>query len=504
MVRPGHVLFILLVWAGPAQAAPTSQPASAPAPSPTSSPASAPASRPAHGPATSPVGPLPPDTPGLDHTGTPPPPRDEGLPAPSAAPGRKRPLPDYDGRPPPEASAGDVLIWVPRALLFPAHLVLEHVVRRPIVGLATFVEKHHIQSWIRRLFVYRDGKAGLFPTALYEFGLDPSIGFFFFYDDLFHPAHDIVLKGGFWTTDWARLELDDRVAVFRDDSGLIETNLLYLRRPDRPFYGIGADTREGDEGFYRVELLQARLGLSGRLSGLDRTTLELAYRRARFTDGEAPVISDRFAVGDPAVVPGFGGYDLLSAGARVVLDSRSPDRVYTSGTGLRLELRGSFNVDPTAPELRFVRWGGGIGGFVDLSGENHVLGLRAELDLVENTGEREVPFTELATLGGRERMPGFLEGRFRGASTFLVTAEYRYPIWALMDASLFVGAGNAFGEHLAGLHAKRLHLTWGLGLRTNKRRDVSFDALLGFGSNRFDAGGFKVDHVHFVFGVNAF
>jgi hypothetical protein len=395
-----------------------------------------------------------------------------------------------------------VLIWIPRGLLLPVHLALEYVVRRPIVGLIKLIERYHINSWVRQLFIYRGGKAGLFPTALYEFGLDPSVGFYFFHHDLFRPGHELVLRGGFWTGDWVRLELDDSVVVFRDDSGLIETNLLYLRRPDRPFHGIGPATLQADESFYRVDLLEARAALTGRLGGLDRTTVELGYRRARFSGGEAPSISRGFATADPAVVPGFGGYQLLSCGLRLVLDSRSPDRLATSGTGVRLQLSGSFNVDPAASELSFVRWGGGVGGYLDLTGANHVLGLRAEVELVEPTGSRAVPFAELPSLGGRERMPGFLEGRFRGASTFLVTAEYRYPVWSLLDASLFVGAGNAFDEQLYNLHARRLHLTWGVGVRTSSERDVSVDALLGFGSNRLDAEDFVVDHVHFVFGVN--
>ena len=40
-------------------------------------------------------------------------------------------------------------------------------------------------------------------------------------------------------------------------------------------------------------------------------------------------------------------------------------------------------------------------------------------------------------------------------------------------------------------------------LRTNLRRDWSFDVLLGVGSNRFDAGELVIDNVRFALGVNS-
>ena len=44
----------------------------------------------------------------------------------------KREVPDYSGRPPPPATAGDVALWVPRILFFPLYLTSEYVLRRPI------------------------------------------------------------------------------------------------------------------------------------------------------------------------------------------------------------------------------------------------------------------------------------------------------------------------------------------------------------------------------------
>src|ERR1700683_3469440 len=44
----------------------------------------------------------------------------------------KREAPDYGGRPPPPATAGDVALWIPRIVFFPLYLTSEYVLRRPI------------------------------------------------------------------------------------------------------------------------------------------------------------------------------------------------------------------------------------------------------------------------------------------------------------------------------------------------------------------------------------
>ena len=88
------------------------------------------------------------------------------------------------------------------------------------------------------------------------------------------------------------------------------------------------------------------------------------------------------------------------------------------------------------------------------------------------------------------------------ASALVWTVDYRYPVWILMDANVFVSVGNTFKDRLEGVHIKRMFFSWGFGLRTNASRDVSFDLLLAFGSNRLDSDSFTVDKVRFVFGIN--
>ncbi len=152
---------------------------------------------------------------GLDHAGTPTlPPKDQPLPPSSAEPGKPRPTPNYDGRPPEGTSAGEALIWVPRVLFYPVHLVLEYVVRWPLVKGITLAEEYYLFNKIERFFSFSGGDGGLFPTLFFDFGLSPSMGLYFFHDNVLVKDHNIVLQLGYWPRSWLHVIVKDAFGNF--------------------------------------------------------------------------------------------------------------------------------------------------------------------------------------------------------------------------------------------------------------------------------------------------
>lgn len=426
------------------------------------------------------------------------PPREGGpLPPPSSPPGAVRPVPVYNGRPASPPSAGEVLLGVPRLLLQPLHLTLEYVVRRPVVRLMAWTEKHHLHRKVERLFLWKGGKMGLFPTALYELGQRPNVGFYLYHDDLLVPGQETVLRGGFWLHNWQQVLALTRLPVFLPGTGELTLQARYGNRPDHPFYGRGPETEQSDLCFFRSREAELFARLYSMMSGLNRLSFALTLRSVGFSDGQDPPVSQRF----PSL-PGFSDYELIDLRYLLELDSRNPDRTRSSGTGLRLELLGGYSIDPLRTELQLFRWGVEAAGFLDVSGAGHVLGLRVFAEFLERIGNEPAPVTELVNLGGLELMRGFLGGRFRGMGAIEVTGDYRYPIHHLVDANLFVSMGNTSEAHLDGLSLSKMYLSWGLGVRTNTRRNTSFDLLLGFGSSRLDSGSFAVDSVHLTAGIN--
>jgi outer membrane protein assembly factor BamA len=75
-----------------------------------------------------------------------------------------------------------------------------------------------------------------------------------------------------------------------------------------------------------------------------------------------------------------------------------------------------------------------------------------------------VPFLELASVGGSRDLRGFGSGRGRDLSAAALTLDYQWPLAAWLDATLYLGVGNVFGENLSGLYAGALRASAGLGL----------------------------------------
>ena len=497
---------------------------------------------------------------GKDATGTPPgPPREIEFPPPSAESGEDRPVPDYAQREGRNPSAGEVLIWVPRAVFYPVHLTLEYLLRRPLVWTITRAEEIFLFERIRQLLTFRDGKSVIFPSFFGDFGLRPSVGLANANDDLFTPGNTLDLSASFGGSDFFRVAATNATTVLRDRSGTVRLFGSFETRADQPYYGTGPFTRTEQEvdpelGFrggrytYKIRRLEAGVGMRALLADLTWIDFGARFKDIEFGDDgldDGPTANERsfeqfrrdyaaqfpddgcttvvrddgidnrprcsargivFPQGFDEVTGQSSGYQLLEARVEAKLDSRSPDTEADRGTGVLLELFGSFEFDPSNTDTNFFRWGGEAAAFYDLSGVGHVLALRVYGEFVEETGSDEgpVPFTELPTLGGLEDMRGFLARRFIGDSVFMLSGSYRYPVWSLLDAELFAGVGNAFDGHYRGFSWERLHLNGGLSIRTNLSRETSFQILIAVGTRRLEeteTDDFRIDSFRFAFGV---
>ena len=497
---------------------------------------------------------------GKDATGTPPgPPRELELPRPSAEAGENRPMPNYDGRRARSLSAGEVLIWFPRLIFLPVHLTLEYLVRRPLVWALTRAEEVYLFKRIEQLLTFRDGKSVIFPNFVGDFGLRPSVGITNSNRDLFATGNTLDLSASYGGADFLRFAATNSTTVLRDRSGTVRFFGSIETRADQPYYGTGTFTRTRQEadpqlGFmggrytYKIRRIEGGLGMRALLADLSWIDFGVSFRDVEFSDdglddgpnandrsfeqfrrdyaaqfpngGCTTLVQDNGAGGLPRcsargiVFPqGFdeevgvaAGYQLLDARVEAKFDTRSADTQIDRGTGLLLELFGSFEFDPTRTETNFFRWGAELAGFYDVSGVGHVLALRLYGELVEDTGSDTgpIPFTELPNLGGLEDMRGFLPWRFIGDSVFMISGSYRYPIWSLLDAELFAGVGNAFDGRYRGFSWERLHLNGGLSLRTNISRETSLQLLVAVGTRRFEeteTDNLEIDSFRFAFGV---
>lgn len=403
----------------------------------------------------------------------------------------KRALPDYRGRPGPGTTPGDVLLLLPRAVFFPLYLVSEYLLRRPLGALTRAAERGHWIEALTDVFTFGPNhNIGIVPTGLVDTGFRPSIGVYAFYDDFLVPKNQLRLHASFGGIDWLRLTVADRIPM--GERAKLKLRFETAHRPDYVFYGLGPRTLARARGRYGSDYLDGGASLEARPGKGWFAETHAGVRAVRFRDVTCctdPSVVQVATVQQTPLPPGFAsGYTGLRAGITLAYDTRHPRPA--PGSGARLEGVAEYGADLREPHASgWLRYGGTVGGFLDLTGQNRVLSLAATALFADPLGEREIPFTELVSLGGGGQMSGFYQGRLTGRSAGVVALEYRYPIWAFFDASAQVAVGNVFDAHLIGLRPENLRLSFSFGIRTSGDRDHSFNVLVGGGTETFGQGG---------------
>jgi hypothetical protein len=419
-----------------------------------------------------------------------------------------RKLPDFDGRASRPSGRGDGLLWVPRVVLFPLWVVHEYVIRKPLGWAVSTAERANLHNILLDFFTFGpDRSGGLVPTALFDFGVRPSVGLYFFLDDAGFQGHDLRVYAATGGSDWFKASFADRIAF--GPRTKLEHRFAALTRPDYLYTGQGWDSRDGDTGRYSMTRYDASVALSRQISAFGWVNGYVGVRRATFESGaccDDPSIGRRVAEGAYALPSGFdGGYTLLRQGLSAELDTRTPRP--SAGSGVRAVLRGELAGRLRGETTReFVRYSAALSGFWDVTGDNRVLGLSLGTAFVEPLGDDagEVPFTEQIRLGGDEPLRGFLEGRLVDRSALVARLGYDWPVWAFLDGSLQVEAGNVFSSQLENFALDRSRLSFGLGLRSAGRRDHPFELLIGTATTPLEDGA-HLDSFRFVLGAtNAF
>ena len=214
-----------------------------------------------------------------------------------------------------------------------------------------------------------------------------------------------------------------------------------------------------------------------------------------------PSVEEALAAGKLSEPPSFrDGYRAPYAGVRLMLDSRGKAR---ARNGARLDLNAEQSADlANAPISGWLRYGGTLLGFVDLSDGGRVLSFSVTGIVVDPIGDRPVPFTQLAAPGGGRSLPGLRTGRLAGRSSLVTMLRYSWPVWLAFNGSLQAGLGNVFGPHFAGFRAGRARLSTAIGLETNGSRDTIFQAIVGFGTETIESGA-ALDTLRLAVGVRS-
>jgi hypothetical protein len=415
----------------------------------------------------------------------------------------KRPSPDYADREPPPPTLGQVLIWAPRIVFSPVYFTTEYLVRRPVGALVVGAERSNVPKALYDFFAFGpEHKSGIAPVAFVDFGVNPSVGVYGFWDDALFRGDDLRAHVAGWPEKWLGASAVQRIRF--GGNKVVTIRVAGIRRPDYTFYGLGPRTLEGWRSRYGEGTASGEATLS--LSPWRASKIEagIGVRYADFYDGtyhHDPGILEMARTGVFALPDGFAeGYTAEVNHVAAALDSRRP--FPTDGSGVRVEADVQEGNDFGArPHGGWIRYGFGAAGFVDLDGHRRVLSLSALAMFADPLGSGAVPFTELVTLGGdKAPMPGFYLGRMIDRSAAVATLRYTWPIAPFLDGSLQGAVGNVFGEHLEGYDARLMRLSAALGVQSDASPDGNFQFLIGFGSETFEQGG-KIDSFRLAFGT---
>ena len=246
--------------------------------------------------------------------------------------------------------------------------------------------------------------------------------------------------------------------------------------PDK-FFGIGNGTRKEDEEYYVSRVWGIKLDLL-------YCMLEHFY-----AGGLLEIEQNRLVEYDTAslaslpdgTVPGSEGSTIAGLGLALVWDSRSDILLPESGAYCQFRLV-CFNplMGSTHPHTKWIL---DLRKYWDL-GRGHLLYVQAYGKFLWG---KEIPFRNMALLGGDKLLRGYFRGRYRDRNLLLAQAEYHSPYIWRFSLVAFAGAGDVF--HAAStMDQIRIKPAGGIGLRFRLFRDRRMNLRLDLAAGEDDRG----------------
>jgi hypothetical protein len=174
-------------------------------------------------------------------------------------------------------------------------------------------------------------------------------------------------------------------------------------------------------------------------------------------------------------VTGLHGGTDVGLGAAFALDSR--DNRYNAYKGELL----------LATVLFYPEWLGSSFQFASVSLDarkyynpwfKHVIAVQATTTYTNG----DVPFYDLAQLGGEDKMRGYYKGALRDKVLFDAQIEYRMPVWNIFGITTWIGTGRVADQYKnLSLDGFRLSFGGGIRVRVDTKNNTNLRFDMGFG-----------------------
>jgi hypothetical protein len=258
--------------------------------------------------------------------------------------------------------------------------------------------------------------------------------------------------------------------IFKNDRFFIKGENFYNKFPDL-FWGIGPSTKPEMQQSISYELYSINQRLLTRINA--RYFAGLVYQYVKLSD----VTYSKGGTLDTGNISGAHGSVTSGLGFDFLYDSR--DNILNTYKGLMLEFSSIFNQKGMGGDHYFTNYTLDVREFLNL-GKRRILALQG----IVNYNLGDVPFRQLASIGGDMMMRGYYYGRYRDKLMIAAQAEFRFPVYKIIGLTTFV-SGAEVGPSFSAMNWMDIHYTVGLCLRVmiSKKERLNMGIDSGIGQN---------------------
>jgi outer membrane protein assembly factor BamA len=245
---------------------------------------------------------------------------------------------------------------------------------------------------------------------------------------------------------------------------------LTYNRFNYNFYGVGNQVPESFSERYGVKFPRVRVSALKKIVPHFYAGLRYAFDNYSLYDlDSAGLLITR-------EIPGSNGGKVSGAGVVTMWDDR--DNIFFPSKGTWAEFVVYHDNPLTGSDFKYTRLALDLSHYFNY--RNHILAL----NLYSLYSDSDLPFFQMATLGGQKRMRGYYEGRYRDNNALLLQAEYRRMVWGPFGFAVFISSGQV-AHRYADFNASDWRTTLGAGLRVmldpQQKITIRLDAAVGNG-----------------------
>lgn len=347
----------------------------------------------------------------------------------------------------------EIIVSLPgKILALPFQIILKST-----EAVTTYLDETKIIAKTSDILTSDNGSSGIVPTYSARTG-----GGLMFYQKLSQQSY-LTLEATIGVKQ--RKKFQGSINGIRLGNATLGLTAAYQFLTNEKFYGLGNESRKNDESNYAIKQISFEMPIAYNFNKSFSINAMVGFESNKIEDGKdknIPSTTDPDLYSE-ATLPGLTT-DVELSKVKLMLSYDGKNHPGRPTSGLEFSLSGGVYNEIGGNEFGFYKTSWNAATYLNLF-YNRVLVLRLAGEITEPLSDRIVPFYHFSEIGQQGTVRGFQRGRFRGPDMILGSIEYRYPIWHVIDFTLFVDAAKVSQNILDELNLDDYHTGYGAGIR---------------------------------------